>query len=82
MTLGAIVESIRAALERQADDVQVHRESGETFIEMFVGKQLFVVKCSESAPIRSHLNSGPSQSSRSRKDEHSSTQGPSVRRGD
>lgn len=50
MTLGAIAESIRAALERQSDDVQVHHESGETLLSVFVGKQLFVVKCSEAAP--------------------------------
>lgn len=50
MTLGAIVEFIRGALEPQADEVEVKRESGETLIRVFVGKQLFVVKCSESAP--------------------------------
>jgi len=50
MMLGAIVESIRTVLERQTDNVQVHREAGETLIRVFVGKQLFVLRCSEAAP--------------------------------
>lgn len=50
MTLGAIVESIRTALQGQADDVRIDRQPHETLIQVFVGKQLFLVKCSELAP--------------------------------
>jgi hypothetical protein len=50
MTLGAIVESIRKALDGQVDDVKIDRRGDETLIQVFVGKQLFLVKCSEPAP--------------------------------
>ena len=50
MTLGAIVESIQKTLQGQADDVKIDRHQHESVIQVFVGKQLFLVRCSESAP--------------------------------
>ncbi|HZC23445.1 MAG TPA: hypothetical protein VE866_08910 [Candidatus Binatia bacterium] len=50
MTLGTIVETIEKALDGLAEDVQVSREPGEILLKVSVGKQLFMVKCSESAP--------------------------------
>jgi hypothetical protein len=49
MTLAAIVESIENLLSSKADQVHVDRGS-QTIIRAFVGRQLFVITCTEAPP--------------------------------
>jgi|GEM_PF-5672698 hypothetical protein len=49
MTLGTIAETIENALSGKADQVQVE-PGASTVIRAFVGKQLFVITCTEAPP--------------------------------